>query len=291
MNDVNWDDLRFVLALFRAGSTSGAARDLGVDQATVRRRVKGFEEWLGRQIFVQRGGRATLTPEGQRVVERAEEIDATLDPVRRQAAGLGSELEAAVRVTAVPAIVMHALVPEAGRLIERHPGLGVEFIAASGSLSIGRREADIAIRLARPNSDPDALTRKLGVLRYGVYCRAERLVDAPRLPWVGHDEGRMNIPQAGWIAREARAEGAPIPILTNDAEVSLAAVLAGHGKTLLAEPVAARLPELARVEAHDVDLGREVWLLTHPSYRERPRVRTVMNWVVRTVEQFLDSGD
>ena len=287
MSDENWDDLRFVLALARTRSFGDSARALDVNEATVRRRVKRFEDYLGHAVFELRSGDLVLTREGEAVLERAEEIDSTLDPVRRQAAGMGGEIDPAIRVTGVPAIVMHALVPALGHLPRSARAARVELIAEPSTLSVGRREADVAVRLARPSTDPDALTRKLGTLRYGVYCHRDRIHDADRLPWIGHDEGRMNIPQAHWTARTARTEGKGVPILTNDAEVSMAAVAQGTGKTLLADAIAARQPSLARVGGYGVALEREVWLLTHPTYRDRQQAIAVTTWVIETMERFL----
>lgn len=292
MSDTSWDLLRFALAVYRHGTPERAARMLEVSAATVLRRVAALETYLRGDVFERVDGNYVLTALGEAAIERAEEIDVLLHPLRQQAAGLLSDVDAVVRVTAVPMLVHHALAPAVNMLRARAPTAILELLAEPATLSIARREVDIAVRLARPTGDPNALARKLGVMRYGVYCHRDSADELDAAEWIGHDENRINVPQARWIAAEARSQGRHVPFLTNDHDVSLACLLSGETgtKTLLAHAVAKRFEQLVPVSNYqDVLVEREVWMLVHPGYRARPNVRIAHDWVTTTIESFLSS--
>jgi len=190
-----------------------------------------------------------------------------------------------VRVTSVPIIVGHMLVPAAQTLLKRHPKLELELVADLRDLSLTRREADLALRLARPKTGgTKVLARRIGTLRYGVYAAAScSKRDAKTLPWISYDETMAHLPQARWItATAARSNQKIAAVRVNDAEALLEAVLAGLGRSLLPCVIADRDARLRRLGARP-ELSRELWLLTHSDLRRLGRIEAVVNWIEQIV--------
>lgn len=278
---MNWDDMRFLLAVAQAGSLKGAARSLGVDKTTVSRRLRALEAALGRQVVEVRGQGLTLTDFGRRLHRHAEVMR---DEMQAADALAGADTGGAlgtVRLTAVPMVINQILVPALGTLRTAAPGLRLELIAEARDLSLLRGEADIALRLARPTEGGQGvLARKLGDLDYAAYALRGAAGD---LPWIGYEPRMSYLPQAAAIARAAAAEGAA-HISVNDAETLFRLVCCGHGKTLLprivgdAEPCLVELPF-----THGALPKREFWLMVRRELRELERIRLVVQWVERTL--------
>src|SRR5215471_17440325 len=172
MQPANWDDLRYVLAVSRGRTLAAAARLLGVDSTTVARRLSAVQETLGARLYQRLAdGTLQLTTAGERAVLHAERIEREVAALGTALAGATSEISGTVRVTSVPIIVNHVLVPAAQALLERHPGLQLEFVADARNLSLTRREADLALRLARPKTGgTKVIARRVGALPYDVYA-------------------------------------------------------------------------------------------------------------------------
>lgn len=271
MQDLDWSDLRFALAVARHGTQSGAARALGVDDATVSRRLARLRAAFGDPLFERaRDGRLSPTPTGRAVAERAEAMEreaSSLTP-----AGPRDAVHGSVRLTAVPILANRLLAPAAGDLLRRHPQLRLELAAEPANLSLTRRDADMALRLARPATGGQrVLARRIGRLDYAVYAAADRPHPAA---WIGYGEAYAHLPPARWIAARSAA-----PSLTvNDAEALLEAAAAGAGRTLLPRLIADRDPRLQRIRAESGPT-RELWLLTHRDLAEAPRIRAVAAWL------------
>src|SRR5262249_42347504 len=135
-----------------------------------------------------------------------------------------------------------------------------------------RREADIALRLARPESGA-ALARRIGRLDYAVYGARRRKADA--LCWITYEESLNHLPQARWVAAQNHAVA---PLLLNDAEAIVQAVRAGIGKSLLPCFVGEREPDLKRLSR--IVLSRDIWLLVHRDVRAQARIAAAIDWVM-----------
>jgi DNA-binding transcriptional LysR family regulator len=268
----DWNDLRLVLALARGGALSDGARRLGVDPTTASRRLRALERTLGVRVFGRADGRLMPTEAGERMLARAERVEAEVLGLDEEIGGGLARCEGMVRVTAVPVLVNRLILPRLHELLAAHPGLEIEAIAAGENLSFGRREADLALRLARPLIEA-ALCRRVGTLSYSVYAPAQR--DPVDLPWITYDEAHAHLPQARWVA----VQGGSAAVRVKDAEGLLAAVRAGLGKALLPDLAAADDPLLRRACEAEAVLVREIWLLIHPEVQPLRRVRVVTGWL------------
>ncbi len=289
MQNINWNDLRYLLAIKRGQTLAAAARQIGVDDTTVSRRLAALQSAMGASLFQRQGdGKLALTPGGQAVAHHAEVMEQQFDLIGDALhSDLGS-LSGSVRLTSVPILVNHLLVPKVGPLLEKHPELHLELIPESRDLSLTHREADLALRLARPKTGgTNVKARRIGRLSYSVYAsRAIPAADAARLPWISYDDTMAHLPQAQWMARAVKGRtGVFSPLKVQDVETALEAVLAGLGKSLLPSGIANRDRRLRslQIDAGQTPLSREMWLLAHRDQLELGRIKAVIAWIEETV--------
>jgi len=269
---MDWSDLRYVLTVARAGTLAAAARRLGVNQTTVARRIAAAETVLAARLFERRDGTLHPTKAGEAAIARAAQVEQEVLALERGIGDADAASAGTVRLTAVPILANRLLIPAVPRLFARHPRLRLELIAEPRNLSLTRREADIALRLARPESGA-ALTRRIGRLDYAVYGPRRRKPDD--LAWITYEEGLSHLPQARWIAAQGHEAA---PLLLNDAEAIVQAARAGVGKSLLPCFVGEREPGLRRLSS--VELSREIWLMVHRDLRAQARIAAVIDWLV-----------
>lgn len=280
---LSWDDARILLAVVRHGTQAAASKALGVDQATVSRRLLRLEDVIGTPLFLREGTRLIPTEVAQRMAERAETAESSL--VAAFSIDADDQAEGVVRVTAVPMITAHVLAPALKRLRELAPGVILELVGTQENLSLTRREADIALRLARPNSG-SFLARRIATLTYGVMAR--RGSEHERLPWIGFDETLADLPEARWLARR---EGEPVIARGADYETILQMVRAGAARALLPTFLARQDPSLVTLPAAETPPTREVWLLVERQVRQIRRVSLTLGWIEAAVRDVLPTRD
>ena len=272
---IHWDDLRYILAIGRAGTLAAAARRLGVDQTTMARRLAAAETALGARLFERIDGALSPTAAGTAAIARAAEVEAQVRSLEGGVGGSDTTPAGVVRLTAVPILVNRLIIPALPRFVSASPGIELELIAEPRNVSLSRREADIALRMSRPERGGSALAKRLGTLDYAAYGPRGRSADD--LAWIGYEEGLRHLPQARWIAAASAADEAA-PLAVNDAETILQAVRAGLGKSLLPCRIADGEEGVMRL-GPDVVLSREVWLLTHRELRHHGRIAAVIAWL------------
>jgi DNA-binding transcriptional LysR family regulator len=279
MQDLDWNDLRYVLCLSRTGRIAGAARKLGVNETTVARRLTRVEGLLGVRLFERHAGVLRPTDSGQIVIRRAERIELDVDAVKDGVTSADSIAAGKVRITAVPMVLNYILIPALSTLLRSHRLLQIELVADPRNLSVTNREADIALRMARPDNDSRAVARRVGIIEYAVYgASAARRP----LPWVTYDASWSDLPHARWMAKAVLSDPeAEISILVNDSELALNAVRAGLGRSLMPCRIGDAVPGLSRLSGPKPVLCRDMWLIVHPDLKHLARVRAVIAWCER----------
>ena len=149
MQDLDWNDLRYILYLSRTGRIGSTARMLRVNETTVARRLSKVERQLGVRLFERSAGVLIPTESGKLVIGRAERIELDVDAVKDCVTNADSVAIGKVRVTAMPMVLNHVLIPALPALLQLHAGLQIELAADPRNLSLTNREADIALRMAR----------------------------------------------------------------------------------------------------------------------------------------------
>lgn len=281
---MNWDDLRFVAALARTGSLSAAARALRVDHTTVARRVASIEASLGTKLFDRLPRGWVLTADGEEIAERVAGLEEQIHALGAFARGRSGALDGTVRVSATPAFGALFLMPRLGLLRERHPGIELELVGESRIANLVRREADIALRIGRPDSGA-LVMRRLPDFTYGLYGARDYVDRVSEADWtlLGHDESLDGSPPQQWLRRYAC--GRPLMLRSNDIAGLFGAVRAGLGVAVLSHYMTSLAPELVCLSPPDPLLRREHWLVVHDDVRRAPAVRAVMDVLVELLER------
>lgn len=272
---LDWEDLRHFHALSLLGTLSAAARALGVEHATVARRVAHLEEKIGAKLVDRRGRRLSLTAKGQQIAGIATRMSEDALTIERTALNTDNRHTGTVRVSAPPALATALLAEPFVRLRQRHPGINVVVIGETRYASLGRREADIAVRMTRPEHG-DLTVTKIGDIGFGLYADPAYLAATREADWsfVGYEETMASSPQERMLARIAADR--PVAIRATALEFQLATVKAGGGVALLPDFMAADL-NLTKLPLPDGPLTRELWLVVHTDIKDVPLIRAVMD--------------
>src|SRR4051794_27020477 len=285
---IDWDDIRYFLAVARGGSVRASAEGLGVYHSTVLRRIAQFEERLGAQMFEKLPSGYRLTPAGEEVLELANAMEGSSHQLETRVLGRDQGVRGLLRVTLAPPLATHLLMPDFADFARLHPDIEME-ISSSGELAnLINREADVAIRVVY---DRKTLPLNLHGLKGpdlfgGVYMSRDRLAawraDAPEpIRWIViSDHG---IPD--W-ASEGEVRTAEVPLRITDGEAQLAAVRQGIGITTLPCFVGDADPLLARVPGTDLHLYGTLWLLTQGETRKTERVRLFTEFMSRRLAAY-----
>lgn len=277
VQSLDWDDVRYFVALARHGSLSGVARALRVNHATVARRVDNLETLLGRPLFDRRASGYALNAEGKAVLDEANAMDeAALSVLRRLDAG--TELKGLVRLTTTRVLADGFLVERLRGFTDRHPSLDLEMVAETRIMSLARREADIALRVGQP-ADSDLIGRRVARIGYGFYAATRRPAwpDA-HPPLIGYDEANQLLPEAIWLIRQF--PDARFAFRSNSQTSQAAAARAGFGVAMLPHYLAAGDQKLIPVRLGPRPPERDLWLLTRRDLVKVPRVRVVTDYLV-----------
>jgi DNA-binding transcriptional LysR family regulator len=283
MQDLDWNDLRYILVLSRTGRIAGAARKLGVNDTTVARRLARLERRLGVRLFERHAGHLAPTDSGQIVIGRARRIELDIDEVKDSVSSADKIEAGKVRLTANPMVLNHIVIPALPSFLQSHPRLQIELVADPRNLSLTNRDADIALRLNRPESEHRVVARRVGIFKYAVYAASTA---HQALPWITYDATWSSLPHARWMAEAIASDPeSQTSITVNDSEVALTAVRAGLGRSLLPCRVADGIRELSRLSGTKPVLSREIWLMVHPDLRHLARVRAVISWIEQLMSE------
>ena len=272
---IDWNDMKFVLAVYRAGTLSEAAQKLKVDQTTVSRRLKILEQQLGATLFFRKQNRLIPSQAGERLVKGAEQIESSLSTAIEQIDSADSRCEGKVRITCVPLLMNKILSKNIGLLLKQHPELEIELASSAENFSFSKRETDMALRFARPTTGI-AVCVKMTELTYSAYLLKNTKPDS--LPWIGYAEERHSLPQAQWLKKNVASKQ---QLLVDDAQTALEAVYGGYGRCLLPDYVMKNEAGLVKDPVFDKVLARELWLLIHPQMRHLKRIKIVSAFLKR----------
>jgi DNA-binding transcriptional LysR family regulator len=275
---LDWEDVRIFAALARHQTLASTARALKVTHATVSRRLAHLEATLGEPLFRRGREGFALNAAGTEALGEAARMEsaATALAERREAT---PEIAGLVRVT-VARVFADFLAEHLAPLLEKHPALTTEIVATSRNLSLARREAEIALRLARPASG-ELVVRRIATLDYGFYaspCYQARLARGEAPAFIGFDAESEYVPEAAW-ARQVFA-GRRVALTANSQLAQAAAARSGFGVALLPGLLARNLGALTQVELDATPPSRELWMVIRPDVARLARVRAVADHLV-----------
>lgn len=282
-----WDDARIFLAIARSGTLSGAASALEIGVATVSRRLDRLEAALGVPLFSRHQSGYRLTDDGQALLERAEALEraghAFGDAAQRQ-----ERVAGCVRLATAENLANPLIIPSLNKLFATHPELRVEIVTGVQTVNLHRRDADLAVRMVKPESG-NVTIKRLGTLGFGLYG-ARRYVKARRAKadaaafendaFIGWTESHSHLPAAKWMARMLR--GRPCKVETNTLSAQFAAATAGLGLAVLPHYLARQAGLVCLLPELGVD--QPIWLAIHSDLAHSRRVRAVADHLIKLFE-------
>ncbi|MGH8391408.1 MAG: LysR family transcriptional regulator, partial [Pseudomonas sp.] len=277
---------RVFLAVCRESTLRGAARVLGVDQATVGRRVNALEKSLNATLFLRTSEGYALTAVGEAALQSVENMERSALDLERQVLGLDDRLTGTVRVTTTDSLAIDFLIPAIARLHDAHPDVRVQMDASTQLLNLAKREADIAVRNTRPDN-PDLIARRIARWPVGLFA-SQAYIDRHGAPepgslFEGHDlvvyQPHLQSQKDLTLVSEPLGRGRIVAALSSSLLVrrSIAAGI-GIGEVPI---VSGERDGLVRLWPDRTrPLPYDVWLVTHADLRHTARVRVVIDEIV-----------
>ncbi|PXA99756.1 LysR family transcriptional regulator [Nostoc sp. 3335mG] len=286
---MNWDDLKLFLAVARAGRLASAAKATGQDATTVSRRIRRLEQALQARLFEHTPSGHVLTDQGSALFEAAERMEAAAMGIQRDAAP-ASQLAGAIRISASEGFGSRIIAPHVGGFTRAHPQVQIDLIASSGVLNPSRREADIAVMLARPKAGP-LIARKLTDYALGLYAAPDYLAASPRLAspgdlaahvLVGYVPDQIYAPELRYLSEIGSRLEATIRSSSINAQAEM--IAAGTGCGVLPCFIGDAVPGLVRV-LPEIGIERSFWLVVHRDLRGIARIDRFLAWLTQRIEQ------
>lgn len=288
---LDWDDLRFFLAIARQGTLSSAAEDLQVTQSTVGRRLASLEAGLGVRLLNRTPSGYVPTVAGESILEHVKRLEDEALAVVRSVAGHDARNEGRVSVACIESIATSVLVPSFAAVHRQHPEICIELLLETRQLSLSRRDADISVRLVRP-TEQDAIVRRIGSVTFGLYASEAYLAEHGPPDFengcAGHttvvlSTDLADLPQAQWFAeltREAR-----VTLRTNGYQARFQSAVCGDGLVCLPRFHASQDAGLQLLATPLPAPSEDVWLAIHKDNRSTRRVRIVMQAITAGIAE------
>ena len=296
--DLDWNDLQYGLAVAREGTVSAAAKRMGVDHATIIRRIDRLERSLGAKLFIRRKTGYEATEVGQRAMALSERIESAVRSGHAEINGASAQLTGSVRVGAPDGFGSYFLAPRLGAFADLHPHLELQIVATARLFSLSKREADIAIGLSMPQ-EGRIIGRKLLDYRLYLYASKDYLAakpeirqkaDLPQHRMIGYIDELLFTPELDYLP--TILPSLKPQIRSANLIAQLQATLAGVGVAVLPRFLAQGFPQLAPILPEEISILRSFYLLMYADGKQFPQVRAVADYVYALVEKerslFLD---
>lgn len=291
MDKLDWNQLRAFLETAETGSLSAAARKLGLTQPTLSRQVAAIEQRMGVTLFERVGKAMALTPTGLDLLEHARAMGAAAQALGVAASGRSQAVGGVVSVSASDAVASYLLPPLVRRLREQEPGISIEVIPSNAFSDLLRREADIAIRHAKPEQ-PELIARLIRDASACFYASEDWVRthghprsadDAAALPFVGSD-------RSGQYLGYLRQHGLPLTeanfsCYADHTVAHWALVRQGMGIGAMIDEIAQATPGIVRVLDDVPPVIFPIWLVTHRELRTARRIRVVFEALAQGLQE------
>jgi len=286
---MNWDDVRMFLAVARSGQILAASRRLGINHATLGRRVTALEEDLRTRLLIRRTNGCELTAEGEVFFRAAERMETEMLAAQASTGRIDTAIAGTVRIGAPDGFGVSFLASRLGQLTRRHPELKLQLVPVPRSFSLSQREADIAITIERPEQGR-LISSKLTDYTLGLYASKAYLEQAgvPKTvealkghPRIGYVEDLIFSPSLNFTGEVMRDWDAGFEISSAIGQTE--AVRSGAGIGILHDYVARQYPELTPV-LPEISIRRSYWTTYHETTRDLMRLRAVVEFLKELVE-------
>lgn len=287
---MDWDDLRYFLKVAETGGLSPAARVLRVNTATVGRHIEALENGLGQRVFERTPQGYRLTAAGERLFEWSRKVEAEFTGIQAAFGTGAAELTGSVLIATTDWIAVPFLIPTIAAFRRLHPAIDLVIAGNMEPVNLSRREADVALRLFRPEQG-NLIVRRLGDVGHGLYA-SKAYLEARGTPdlatgCAGHDmidwpAELETVPTVTWLRRHT---GKARAVLRGNATIRLTAARAGLGFSLLACIAAASAPDLVRLDLEPAPPALGLWMAAHAELAHLPRIRAVIDHIAAAAEE------
>jgi DNA-binding transcriptional LysR family regulator len=281
----DWDDLRIFLAVARSRHLASAARSLGMDATTVGRRLRRLGAALQSELFEVEAGERRLTEQGQALLAHAETIESTALHALGEVGGGSTQASGHVRLSVAEGVATWVLAPRLPAFRKRHPDIRLDLVTASGFLNPSKREADIAVMMARPRHGR-LIAAKLADYRLRLYAAASyiethgpigSIEELSRHTLIGYVPEFLYSPELDYLGEVA--PGLDANLRSTSINVQYSAIANGTGIGVLPSFIADQDPGLTMLFPEQVDIVRSFWLVTHSDMRRLARIEAVLEWL------------
>lgn len=293
IDHLDWEHLRTFLAVLREGGLSQAARERGLSQPTAGRHIDALEEALGASLFTRSRNGMTPTSEALRLAPHAEAMANAASALRRAAVSDEAEVRGTIRLTASDIVVQEVLPPVLTAFVEANPDIELEVVSSNAELNLLTREADIAVRMVRPEQQA-IIARKIGVSRIGLYAH-RRYVERHGLPStleelqtrriIGYDRNPMALRMTEGVGLKVTAD--LFSFRCDSEPAQLAMLRAGYGIGGMQAPLAEQDPEMVPVLPDLLSFDMEMWLAMHERLRNSLAMRLLMDHLASGLSAYL----
>lgn len=285
---MNWDDLKFFLALSREGSVSGAGRALGVKHTTVARRIQALEQHMGTRLFDRTRSGYSMTQAAENLFDDVLKLEEKVQQVDHKSSDQDAALAGVVKLTVAHDLANRLIVPEIGKFINAYPKIELQLLMTTGLIDLAAREADIAIRMT-PSPPEYLVGRELMKLRHGIYGTEgafNKLSDAVNVILF-----RDEVDHPSWVTDHFK--NVNVVLRVDDVSSMAVATKSGLGISKMPCLIGDTEPTLRRL---DVDIGVStwgIWMLNHIDLRATARVRACKDFLQDLLEskRLLIQGD
>lgn len=284
---MQWNDLKIILAIGRAGSLTGAARLLEQNHSTVFRQINAIEKSLGVRLFERLSTGYVKTEAGEAAVEAAERIDEEIHGLTRKLAGKDKRLQGKIRLTAPEGITQTILMPLLAKFSKQHPDIEVDLVVTSIDLELSRREADVALRVTAKPPDT-SVGRCISRFNFAVYATQAYLAKHKQASieehdWLLADDARNWFSNSDW--KKIAKKHTRTVLSSNNIMAILNACKNSLGIALLPCFLGDSEKKLIRVKEPQINKSLELWILTHPDLRYTARVRALKQFLFESMAQ------
>ena len=284
MAELDWNDIRVFLALFRGRSVRNTAAELGMSHSTASRHLTELETSLGAILFTRSRDGLLATSMAEQILKKAERVESEVLDLKREAASLGTVLSGQVRVTSPPLLSQTLIMPHLAAFARLYPGIGIAVHSSYSIEDLMRGAADVALRSQFDPND-NLVGRRLPDFTDYAYASPDYLRDhwfegnQTNATWLGRG---VADPQNLWVNQSPIPDAAvrhKIPDMMDQAQ----ATVAGLGMASLPCFHADQLAGVVRIPGTGPVSTRPVWVLTHPDLRASVRIKTFVRFLVSAI--------
>ncbi len=290
----DWNLIQAFLAVVEHGALARAAEAIGATQPTLSRQIAALEAEIGAALFTRGARGSVLTAAGEALVYPAKQMQLAAHSLQLAASGQSKSLKGTVRITASEMTSAFLLPPALASLRWKYPDIQLEIVANNALDNLLEREADIAIRMAKPVQDT-LVARHLGGLKMGGYA-SKAYLEQKNIPfspatmdkfdWIGYDKNPAIVNSCRALGIELTRDS--FAVRSDDQMVCWQAMLNGMGIGFGFSLLAAQYPQLVRVLPENWINDSQVWLTAPIELRSNPRIRVVYDHLAEHLIEWIN---